>query len=102
MLTPAVRCRKTRNHRAAAAGGGRGGRARVDTVRTDSYPNLRVVPVHSRRHVLLYVSAAVWVGDERDFFQPTRRFGWVSFLSDIHPNAGWPIPKPRPNCIHPQ
>jgi len=54
----------------------------VDRVKAGFYSCSYVLFLQHRRHVLLYVSAAVWVGSERDFFQPTRRNGWVSFLSE--------------------
>src|SRR5580658_3933912 len=39
--------------------------------------------------------AAVWVGSEPDFFQPTRRWGGFCFFRRHPPKAGWPLPISR-------
>jgi hypothetical protein len=54
----------------------------VDRVKAGFYSCLYVLSLQRWRHVLLYVFAAVWVGSERDFFQPTRQNGWVSFSGE--------------------
>ena len=47
----------------------------------ESYPSVMFHSTPVERNVLLSPDAGVWVRDLPKFIPPTRRSGWVSFLS---------------------
>jgi alkyl hydroperoxide reductase subunit AhpC len=55
-----------------------------------TYPKQHVFPFRRLCHGLLSTGAGVWVGNQRDSSQPTRRSGWVSCSSAFTGQAEFP------------